>query len=186
MGWLDTGPPQREYTPKLIYRILRSIEHAVNYMTEQNFKNGISGTVINPGTLPGNTIAKGQLTLGQLNWKEWPIPLILLATPFTTNSEEGENIGGYFSWHPLNYPGGDWYLEASISSENTAAIATVTVRGSGEYGSASTNETDLKLVRSTKLSLPQSKGETIWLTLKTSNSNYSASLVSARLIFVPT
>ena len=71
-------------------------------------------------------------------------------------------------------------------SENTAAIATVTVRGSGEYGSASTNETDLKLVRSTKLSLPQSKGETIWLTLKTSNSSYDASLVSARLIFVPT
>ena len=124
MGWLDTGPPQREYTPKLIYRILRSIEHAVNYMTEQNFKNGISGTVINPGTLPGNTIAKGQLTLGQLNWKEWPIPLILLATPFTTNSEEGENIEATFLGI-LNYP---WRLVSRKYIRKIAAIATVTVR----------------------------------------------------------
>lgn len=186
MGWFDTGPPQKEYKGHFLYKILLSIQQAINYMDERNFKNGISGEIINIGSLPGNRISKGQLTLSQLNWKEWPIPLVLLAVPFTTTSTDGVNVGGYFPWHPLNYPGGDWYLEASMASADTAAIATATIKGSTEYGNVTTNETGLKLVRSTKLLLPQDRGETIWLMLKTSNTNYAASLVSARLIFVPT
>ena len=102
MGWPDTGPPQREYTPKLIYRILRSIEHSVNYMTEQNFKNGISGTVINPN-VTSNTIAKGQLTLGQLNWKEW---LYTFNTACYTiyNKQRRRRKHRRLLWHPSNYP----------------------------------------------------------------------------------
>lgn len=195
MGYLDTGPPRAEYKPNILYQIFQYIEVAVNHLDENNFPNGISGSIILPGTLNGNTVTQGTLYpdafpdysvgLNKLAWREYYIPLILLARPVQTTNTEGENLGGYFQWVPSAFPGdGKWYLEASIFTADASATATCILKGSIEYGSVMTTNTSLTLVRSDEITMPVNN-ESLWIVLKTSNASYAASLVSARIIYVP-
>ena len=56
------------------------------------------------------------------------------ACPFSVTCTAGRNYtyyGGKFGWlfpvEPNTYPGGDWYLEASISVSDTKGISTCTL-----------------------------------------------------------
>jgi len=185
MPYVDLGPPKKEYTPKALAAIFTLIQQGINFIDKTNFPRGISGTIINAGTLPGAALKNGDTPLYKLEWREWPIPLVLLGDPVNTTSTSGKDVGGYFAWNPLNFPGaGKWYLEASMAIADASATATCILKGSAEYGSVSTQETALIRVRSGEIAMPAS-GENLWVVLKTSNASYAAALAAARLIFVP-
>lgn len=176
MAHFDPGPVPKEITPKWMKKLLTYLQDSLNYLDERNFPNKVSGSIIKPGTL--------LVQMSELEWREMPVPLVLPAQPVGTTLTTGANLGGYFLWNPNAYPGGDWYLEASISVSDTKGISTCTLVGATEIGSVSTQETTLTIVRSDKLSMPKTP-QNMWVTLKTSNSDYTASLAGARLIFVP-
>lgn len=185
MPHIDLGPPKKEYTPKALASIFTLISQGVNFLNETNFPYGIVGTIIKAGTLRGAALKSADVPLYKLEWREWLIPLVLLGDPINTTSLTGKDVGGYFAWNPLNFLGaGKWYLEASIAIANAAATATCTLTGSADYGSVTTQNTALERVRSDEIVMPAT-GENLWVSLKTNNASYSASLVSARLIFVP-
>lgn len=185
MGYFDPGPQRPEYTARALYEMFLRLQQAINYMDTNNFKNKISGSIITDGTLSPEATGDFFMPMRKLQWREYSIPLILLAQPFTTTSTTEVNLGGYFAWDSSKFPGGDWYLEATLSSADASATATCGIRGSQSFGTIITTNTSLTRVRSDfPLSLPQA-AENLWITLKTNNASYTASLVSARLIFVP-
>jgi hypothetical protein len=176
MTYFDPGPvPSDKITPQYMKKLLISMMDSINKLSIQNFPNTVSGTIITPGTL--------SVQMSDLEWGEIPIPLVLPATAVTTTSTAGLNLGGYFLWNALTFPGGDWYLEASMSI-GSGGTATLTLTGAADIGNVTTTETGLTLVRSEKLTMPTT-GQNIWVVLKTSNASYTASLAGARLIFVP-
>lgn len=121
MAYLDPGPPRKEYSARTLDAIFTLIKTAVNFLNEQNFPKGVSGTIIKAGTLSSAALKSGDTPLYKLEWREWPIPLVLLGDPINTTSTTGKNIGGYFAWNPQNFPGaGKWYLEASMAIANAS------------------------------------------------------------------
>lgn len=185
MAFFDPGPPRKEYSARALFELFELVKQCLNNLDLNNFPKGIPGSIILSGTLSGTAIPDHDISLTKLRWLEWPIPLILAPTPVTTTSTTPVNLGGYFAWNPANFGGaGKWYLEASIASANTAATATCTLKGSVDYGSVTTTSTSLVRVRSAALTMP-TQAENLWITLKTSNASYAASLAAARLIFVP-
>lgn len=178
MVYFDPGPiPNKEITPSYMKKLITSLMDSINKVNEQNFPIKVSGkSIILPGTM--------DIQMSELEWGEIPIPLILPATPVTTTSTTGVNLGGYFLWNPLTYKGGDWYLEASMSV-GSGGTATLTLTGAADIGSVSTTESSLTMLRSAKLTMPGT-AQNIWVKLSTNNASYTASLAAARLIFVPT
>ncbi len=184
MPHIDLGPPRKDYTGRVLSSIFTLIQTGVNFLDHTNFPNGIFGTIIKAGTLRGSALANADVPLLKLQWREWPIPLVMLGTPVTTTSTTGTDLGGYFAWNPLNFPGaGKWYLEATMAISNGAGTATCILKGAADYGEATTINTSLERVRQ-EITMP-SIGENLWVALKTDNASYTASLAAARLVYVP-
>ena len=176
MTYFDPGPvPSKEVTPSYMKKLIISLRDAINNLSAQNFPNKVPGSIITPGTM--------SIKMAELEWGEIPIPLVLPANAVSTVSTTGVNLGGYFLWNPLTFPGGDWYLEVSMSVA-AGGTATCTLTGAADIGSVTTTESSLTLLRSEKLSMPLT-AQNIWVSLKTSNASYAASLAAARLVFVP-
>ena len=185
MAFFDPGPPRKEYSARVLFELFELVKQCFNNLDPNNFPKGISGSIILSDTLSSTAIPNHDMALTKLRWLEWPIDLLLLATPYSTTSTTPVNLGGYFAWNPANFGGaGKWYLEASIASANAAATATCTLTGSVDYGNVTTTSTSLTRVRSAALTMP-AQAENLWVTLKTDNATYAASLAAARLIFVP-
>lgn len=174
MSFLDLGPQPQEYSARTLFERFQLITTAINNLTRQNFPRGIEGTILRSRTTP----------LGALQWREWPIPLILPTTLFQTTSTTPSDIGGLFGWDGINYPGGTWLLEASIATANAAATATVTLRGVNAIGTVTTQATTLTRIRSGALTMP-STAQNIWVQLHTNNASHAALFWGARLIFIP-
>jgi|GEM_PF-5848586 len=174
MSFLDLGPQPQEYTARALFERFLRIATAVNNLSRLNFPRGVEGTILRPRTTP----------MGALQWREWPIPLLLPATVFQTTSITPVDVGGLFAWNPASFPGGTWHLEVSAAIANTASIATVTLRGAGDIGTVTTQSVALTRVRSSALAMPVT-AQNLWVQLQTSNASHAASLWGARLIFVP-
>lgn len=185
MGWLDTGPALKEYPARILFQIFKRIEDALNFLDENNFKNGISGSVIKVGTLHGNALGDLSTPLKKLKWAEFEFFPVSAIPVFTTTSTTDVNIGPYFAWDPNKFPGGSWYLEASIAIANAAAAAIVTLKGSADIGSVQTSSTALTRVRSTAALTMPSTAQNIWFAIRTNNASYAASFTGARLVYVP-
>jgi len=196
MAWLDLGPALKEYSARTLFQLFKLIEQAVNFMDENNFKNGISGSIIKQGTLHGNALIDNSVdggakladfstTLKKLKWAEFEVFPVCAIPVFSTTSTADVNVGPYFAWDPNKFPGGSWYLEASIAVANSAAAAIVTLRGSSVIGSVQTSSTALTRVRSSTPLVMPATAENIWFTVKTSNASYAAQFAGARLIYVP-
>lgn len=196
MGWLDTGPPLKEYPARILFQIFKRIEEAINFLDENNFKNGISGSIIKAGTLHGNALqdnsVDGSLKLGDLStplkklkWAEFEIFPVCAIPIFSTTSTTDVNVGPYFAWDPNKFPGGSWYLEASIATADAAAKAIVTLKSSTDIGSVETSSTALTRVRSTAPLAMPATAQNIWFAIRTNNDSYAASFAGARLIYVP-
>ncbi len=196
MGWLDTGPALKEYSARVIFQLLKRIEDAVNFLDENNFKNQVSGSIIKVGTLHGNALqdnsVDGSLKLGDLStplkklkWAEFEVFPISAIPVATTTSTTDINVGPYFAWDPNKFPGGSWYLEASIATANAAAKAIVTLKSSTDIGSVETSATALTRVRSTAPLAMPATAQNIWFAIRTNNASYAASFAGARLIYVP-
>lgn len=184
MAHFDPGPPPQKVTPQWMRGLLDRLKTSINYLDVTNFTNNVSGSIIASGTLSGSALINQTVNMSALKWLEWPIPLVLPSSAVSTTSTAGLNLGGYFLWNPSTYPGGDWYLEASLVISNAAGIATCVLTGAADIGTATTQSTSLTLVRSSKLTMPAT-AQNLWVILKTNNASYTASLASARLIFVP-
>ena len=185
MGQLDTGPALKEYSPQVIYKLMQDIEQAINYLSETNFPNTIDGgSVFKTGTLPGAALKDFDVTLKKLKWGEFIVFTASAIPVFSTTSTAGVNIGPYFAWDLAKFPGGSWFIEASMCIANAAATATLTLKGVSDIGSITTQETSLIRARSTALTMPTS-AQNIWFNLKTNNASYAASIAGAHLIYVP-
>lgn len=185
MAYVDVGPPNKEYSARLLFQIFQILQNGINYMDENNFPNGISGSILKAASVPGAALIDYSVSLKKLIWGEYHVPLILAASEVSTTSTTGTNYGGYFVWNPNAFPTKKWYLEASIASADSSATATCILKGSMEYASVSTTSTSLTLVRSPDPITMPPAAENLWIVLKTSNSSYAAKLMSARLIFIP-
>jgi len=196
MGWLDTGPALKEYSARILFQIFKRIEDAINFLDENNFKNGVSGSIIKQGTLHGNALidnsVDGQTKLAdfstnlkKLKWAEFEVFPVSAIPVFTTTSTTGVNVGPYFAWDPNKFPGGNWYLEASIATNNASGITTVTLKGSADVGSVQTSQTALTRVRGTTALTMPATAQNLWFAVKTNNSSYTASFAGAHLIYVP-
>ncbi|KJS23150.1 MAG: hypothetical protein VR72_03005 [Clostridiaceae bacterium BRH_c20a] len=146
------------------------------FLTIMNFINNLKVS---------NEMLSGGIAISKLAWKEWSIPLVLPASLYSsvTTAGDGDNLGGYFQWDPSKYPGGTWYLEASIAVQS-GGTATCTLKGASVIVTVTTTDAQLSLKRSEALTMP-STAQTVWVTLKTSSGSYAATLGNARLIFVP-
>lgn len=186
MPHVDIGPIRNEYPPSLLGLLLLELQNAINYIDETNIKNPLNGSlVIKDESLSGSKITKFSLPLNRLIIPPIEIPLILAAQTVSTTSTSGTNFGGYFNWNPSNWPEGNWYFEASISSADSSATATAILKGSLEWASVSTTSTTLTLCRNSSPITMPTNTENLWVVLRTSNSSYAAYLASAKLIFVP-
>lgn len=165
-------------------------------MDENNFKNGISGSIIKQGTLHGSTLTDGSvdgaakladtsIPLKKLKWAEFEVFPVCAVPVFSTTSTTDVNVGPYFAWDPNKFPGGSWYLEASIAVANTAAAAVVTLKGAADIGSVQTNQTALTRVRSAAALTMPSTAQNIWYAVRTNNASYAANFAGARLIYIP-
>jgi hypothetical protein len=184
MSYLDTGPQRKEYSARSLFEILTTIQQAVNYMDVTNFPNGVHGKIIKPSSLNANVFPDHAIPMVKLGWSEFDIPLCLPASAFTTQSITPVNLGGYFSWDFNKFTGGDWYLEATIATNDAAATVTCGLQGSLEHGTVTTTSTSLQRVRSAKITMP-SGAENLWVTIKISDGTKMATFMGARLIFVP-
>lgn len=184
MGWLDTGPALKEYPSRVIYQLLQRIETAVNFLDENNFKNGINGSIVKTGTLPGVALIDRNLPLKKLQWVEFEVFPVTAIPVYKTSSTTDQNIGPYFGWDPNRLPRGDWYLEASIATANATAEAIVTLKGIVDIGSVKTSNTALSRIRGEKLTMPDT-AQNLWFAIKTNNSSYVASFAGARLVYIP-
>lgn len=196
MGWLDTGPALKEYSAKILFQIFKRIEDAINFLDENNFKNQVSGSIIKAGTLHGNALqdnsVDGGLKLGdvstplkKLKWAEFEVFPVAAIPVATTTSTTDINVGPYFAWDPNKFPGGSWYLEASIATANAAAKAIVTLKSSTDIGNVETSQTALTRVRGTAALTMPATAQNIWFAIRTNNASYAASFAGARLIYVP-
>lgn len=174
MSFLDLGPQPQEYTARALFERFLRITTAVNNLSRLNFPRGVEGTILRPRTTP----------MGALQWREWPIPLLLPATVFQTTNTAPVDVGGLFGWNPAMFPGGTWMLEVSMAVADTASIATATLRGAANVGTVTTQSVALTRVRSAALAMPTT-AQNLWVQLQTSNASHAASLWGARLIFVP-
>lgn len=170
---LEIGPLRGEISLQKLQNVFLLIEKAVNYLDKGNFQNKIAGDDI---------LSSASVSLNKLKWLEWPIPLVLPADPYSTTATADDDIGGYFMWDPGKYPGGIWYLEASLACNG--ATATCTLKGASVIGTVQSTSATMELKRSQALTMPTT-AQTIWVTLKTSNASYAAVLGGARLIYVP-
>ena len=184
--FLKLLPPPPQYLRQFFQLMFVTVETAVNYLTEQNFPNPLDGdTLIKTGTLSGSALKNDSVAVGKLAWQEWVAhTFVALMMPFSTTDTAGVNGGDYFGWDPTKFPGGKWYLEASMAVANSAATATLTLVGAADIGSITTTNTTLTRVRSGALTMPTT-AQNLWVKLKTSNASYAAMLAGAKLIFVP-
>lgn len=175
-----------------IAQILSEIQWAINVMTKDNFPNGLkgddiilpsslSGTALKANSLPSSVIPDYSISLKKLNWQEYPIALVIPYQPASTTSSL--DCGGFFLYDPVKFPGGSWYLEATMKA--TAGTATAQLKNKTTViGSVSTTGTDWTLSRSSALTMPSSQAA-LTVTLTSSSTSSTAYLWSARLIYVP-
>ena len=152
--------------PQWFKGYLLKIQNYLKYMSLANLN------------IPNKSIPLAKIDMGEIHF-----PLCLPASNFTTTKTAGDNIGGYFLWHPNNFPsGGKWYLEASLAISNANGTATLTLKGSSDVKELTTKSTAMVNVRE-PVDMPAS-GQTLYLNLKTSSASYTAALGGVRLIMV--
>lgn len=153
---------------------LRHIAWAVNVLDESNFPNGLSG---------GKVLKEDHSTpLTVLNITELSIPLVLSAQPVSTTSFL--SCGGFFTYSPLKFPGGVWYLEAALQVTSGGTVTVELVDDAGVVGSVSSTDSSWRVVRSNALVMPVSD-TVLRVVLSSSDPSYTAQLWTARLIWVP-
>jgi hypothetical protein len=196
MAWLDTGPALKEYSARMLFQIFKRIEDAINFLDENNFKNKVNGSIIAAGTLHGSALQDRTLDGGakladlstplkKLQWAEFEFFPVAAVPVATTTSTTDVNVGPYFAWDPNKFPGGSWYLEASIAVSDGAGKAIVTLKSEAVIGSVETSQTALTRVRSTAPLAMPATAQNIWFAVRTDNSAYMASFAGAKLIYVP-
>ena len=158
-----------------LINVLQNLAFSVNVLNEDNFPNAVSG---------GKILKTDHSTpLSVLTVREIPIALLLPPQPASTTSTL--DCGGFFYWDPLRYPGGSWYLEASLKQAGGGTTTLQLKQGTLVVGSVSTTNTDWTLVRSSApLTMPTTAGA-LTLTLASSASTVTAYVWTVRLIWVP-
>lgn len=176
MGWLKSEKPPRKYDNAYVKMLVERIRTSVNFLDETNFPNGIEGSIIKAKTLPLSAIAQG----------EWHIPIISLATAYTTTSTSLVNVGPYAYWSPIAWGSGHkGYLEVTGGSVDPSATATFELHGvNGKIAECTSNSGSYEWLRSESFDLP-SQAQTLLLKMKTSNASYSAGILGAKIIIIP-
>lgn len=175
MAHLDVGPPLKEYTAKSLFNIHQLIMSAVNHIDRTNFKKPVTGDDI---------INNESISMRKLRWREHVIPLVMAAPIYQTTLTTFQNIGGYFPWDPVKFPGGIWHLEADMAIANAAARAEVQITTGTVIMTLTTAATGITRVRSAALAMPASAAN-LWIQARTNNASHAASVAGAKLIFVP-
>ncbi len=164
-------------------QILQQIQWALNTLTKDNFPNKLNATdILTQGSVTDSLIHDHSVTLKKLNWLEWPIPLVIPAQPVSTT--DSLDCGGFFLYDPAKFPGGNWYLEATMKIDPAGGTATAQLKNDTVViGSVSIDDNVWTIARSDALVLPPTQAS-LTVTLTSSNASYTAYLWSARLIYV--
>lgn len=164
---------------------LQQVMSAYNNLDETNVGTPMSGDlVLAQNSLTGAALLKDYSTdLKKLKFLEWPlVTLVAPAQPISTTSSV--DCGGFFVWDPNKYLGGSWYLEAALQVTSGGTATAQLKSGAQVVGSVSTTATSWTVARSSKLTMPTSQAA-LTVTLTSSGTSYTASLWTARLIYVP-
>ena len=176
MAYLDIGKALKEYSAKAMFQIFKLIETSVNNINEGNFRQTIRGDSI---------LTQRSISMNKLAWLEYVIPLAMPAPNYQMSSVTPANVGGYFPWHPLKFPGGQWFLEADIAISDGLGVVTCQLVSGSVLKAVTTNQVNLQRIRSATAIVMPTEAANIWVQVFSSSASYTATLGGAKLIFVP-
>ena len=176
MGWLNSEKPPNRYDAAYLKLLVEKLRLAINFMDENNFPNGINGTIIQQRSIPMAALSQG----------EWHIPIVALANPITTTSTTLVNVGPFVYWSPQAWSSGaSVFLEVTGGAIAEGATARFEIHGTGGMiGFVESSEAGYRWLRSTKLEMPK-ESQTLLMKYKTSNASVATGLLGARLIIIP-
>lgn len=157
-----------------LQQILLLLQNAVNKLNEKNFPSGLSGSVLRDHSVD----------MVKLAWREWPITLVAPEQPAATTGTL--DCGGFFVYDPSKLPGGSWYFECALKSSAAGSSVSAQLKsGATVLSTVSTANADWTVVRSSSAVPMPSSQSVLTVTLVSPSSSVTASLWTARLVFVP-
>ena len=172
MGWLNSEKPPEKWSASFFKLFVEKLRTAVNFLDENNFPNGIYGSVINDKSIP----------LSKLSGMEFHETVVAVAEPHPVTSTSLVNVGGFLVWDTVWGQNVRLCLEVIGGSSSANRVATFELHGvDGVLTSVSDSSGEIKWLRSQDFD-PPTAGQTLLVKVKTSNSSYPAMLLSARLI----
>ena len=174
MGFFQYNKLPTSYNPGYLKRIFDNLKTAINFLDKGNFPNGLDGSIINSRTLAMSAIAPQPIVV---------LPILSLATAYSTTSTTSVNVGQYIMWIPAEYTSTcKCILEVTAGSGTAGKTATIELTGlSGTLSSITTNLGSFEVKRSEEFT-PPTTSQSLLLKIKTSDSSSSASILGAKLI----
>jgi len=176
MGWLNSEKPPEKWSQAYFVRFVERLRTAVNYISTENFPDGISGALLETRSVYLKTKITGY---GGLNFQEDFFALALgLSVTATTLTGLGASVLWNSAWK--NYA--KLYLEVSGYVANASYPATVEVHGtSGALLSEQITATTMTRHEWELTTLPTESMTLVFKTL-VANATYPLTILSARLI----
>ena len=174
MGWLNTERPPEKYDKSYIKMFAERIRTAINFMDESNFPHGLTGAVLASKSVPFNALSGYELQL----------PIVALATPFTTTSTTLVNVGGFLFWSAVWSGNVQMALEVTGASGSAAATATFELHGASGLLRQITTATGTYECLRTSFVDPPVESQTMILRMRTNNASLATGILSAKLILI--
>lgn len=181
MGTYNPGkiPEGKFIDPSWLYKELLKLKQAINFLSEENF----------PSKLLAEDVLQGGITLGMISGiGEWRIPILGLATPYTTSSTSLVNVGPYVYFDVNRWAGiltDQVLLEVTAGPSAASGQTEIQLDGvDGTLAKITLPTVGLNWVAQPFQSLPKQSG-TLVLKIRTTNSNSLAQITGANILIRP-
>lgn len=175
MGYLNSERPPEKWSNSWFKLFVERLRTAVNNLSESNFPNAVSGTIIKNGTL----------SLKAAPLFEIQVPVLALAAPISITSLAASPsiLGGYIYSNPMwKATGCTCMLEVTGASGDTSTTFTLEIHGTdGKLCEVVLTAGAAEWKRSASFQTPTT-GQTLVLKAYTSNAAKPGTIVSAKLI----
>lgn len=178
MGHLKEFRVPQRYSPTFEWQLIQDIRTALNTMMDTNFpENGLTGSrLVRSHTLPVNRLSGG----------EFHIPIIGLATAYTTTSTSWTNVGGIVVYDPAVW-GDITSLTFDITGgpSGTGATASFRIIDSSQAALATIDASTSGYSRYTAVMTVPTTTQALVVQIKTSSSSVAVGIIRADIIVRP-
>lgn len=170
---------RRGIDPKWLFTEFHKIATAINSVDERNYRNPVDASTI---------LEAGTVTLEHLSTRgEWRIPIIALATAYTTTSTNLVNVGQYAYFDLVRWrdvPADHVFLEITGGPLSVGTATFELHDTEGTLASITTSTVGLQWIVKEFDRLPEFSG-TLVLKMKTSSGSVQAGIVGANVLIRP-